>query len=59
MWQSLCRKSAQSEATREFYASIMGIELPVPAGKEVFSLVSAGLGPIRVRGHGLLPELDA
>jgi hypothetical protein len=40
----------------------MGIELPVPAGKEVFSLVSAGLGvaaPIRVRGHWRLPELDA
>jgi hypothetical protein len=42
----------------------MGIELPlqsVPAGKEVFSLVSAGLGvadPIQVRGW-LLPELDA
>ena len=39
---------AQSHAMREFYASMMGIGLPlesVPAGKQtVFSLVSAGFG---------------
>jgi DNA-binding transcriptional LysR family regulator len=39
---------AQSHAMREFYASMMGVGLPlqsVPAGKQtVFSLVSAGFG---------------
>ena len=53
-WTDLHRETvfvqewAQSHAMREFYASMMGIGLPlqsVPAGKQtVFSLVSAGFG---------------
>jgi DNA-binding transcriptional LysR family regulator len=53
-WADLHRETifvqewAQSHAMREFYASMMGVGLPlqsVPAGKQtVFSLVSAGFG---------------